>query len=204
MICPHSLTAKEKKSMSMRTWRVSAAAGCALLALAVAAPRHVTAATMTYAAYIYDPAGKQLGQATFVGVDTGGVLVRIDVSGLPPGRHGLHIHEVGSCNPLRDTAGVVTPFGAAGGHFDPQGTGHHLGPSGPGHAGDFANLIVGANGHARTTFFTDRLSVLDGPTDIVGRALMIHANEDNSTDTPPNGGSGPRIACGEIGPLRAQ
>src|SRR5580704_2697872 len=188
--------------MSKRMLRTAAVTGCALLACTIAAPRSAPAATMTYAAYIYDTAGKQLGQATFVGVDTGGVLIRIDVSGLPPGKHGMHIHEVGSCNPLRDTAGVATPFGAAGGHFDPQSSGHHMGPSGAGHAGDLPNLIVSDNGHVRTTFFSDRLSVSDGPTDIVGRAIVIHANEDNYTDTPTNGGSGGRIACGEIGPLR--
>ncbi len=190
--------------MTTRMITASVAAGVAALSVAFAAPLLSPAAVTTYAAYVYDAAGKPLGQVTFVGVDTGGVLVRVDVTGLPPGLHGMHIHEIGSCNPLRDTTGKVTPFGAAGGHFDPQGSGHHLGPNGPGHAGDFPNLNVNEAGHGRTTFFTDRLSVLDGPTDIVGRALVIHANEDNYTDTPPNGGSGTRIACGEIGPLRAQ
>jgi Cu-Zn family superoxide dismutase len=189
--------------MTMRMFKAAAVAGCALLVAAIAAPRPASAAIPTFAAYIYDASGKQLGVATFVGIDTGGVQVRVDVTGLPPGKHGMHIHEFGACNPLRNAAGVSTPFGAAGGHFDPQGSGHHLGPNGAGHAGDFANLNVGRNGNARTTFFTDRLSVLQGPTNIVGRSIMIHANEDNYTDTPPLGGSGPRIACGEIGPLRA-
>jgi len=162
------------------------------------------ARTLTYAAYFYDTTGKQLGQAILVGDDTGGVLFRVDVSGLPPGLHGMHVHEIGSCNPLRDTQGKVTPFGAAGAHFDPQTTGHHLGPDGPGHAGDLPNLDVAPDGHARTTFYSDRLSVFDGPTNIVGRAIVIHANEDNYSDLPANGGSGPRIACGEIGPLRVE
>ena len=33
-------------------------------------------------------------------------------------------------------------------------------------------------------------------TGLVGKPLVIHANRDNLTDTPPNGGSGRRIACG--------
>jgi Cu-Zn family superoxide dismutase len=115
----------------------------------------------------------------------------------------MHIHEIGSCNPLVDTTGKSTPFGAAGGHFDPQSTGHHLGPNGSGHAGDLPNLEADDAGHAVTTFYDDRLSVLSGPTDIVGRAIVIHANEDNYTDTPTNGGSGARVACGEIGALRS-
>ncbi len=189
--------------MRMRMLKTAALAACALLVAAVATPRPANSAIPTFAAYIYDTTGKQIGQATFIGVDIGGVQVRVEVSGLPAGNHGMHIHEYGSCNPLRNTAGVSTPFGAAGSHFDPQGTGHHLGPNGTGHAGDFPNLNVDLRGNVHTTFFTDRLSVLSGPTNIVGRSLMIHANEDNYTDTPPLGGSGPRIACGEIGPLRA-
>jgi Cu-Zn family superoxide dismutase len=181
----------------------AAVLGCALLAGVSAAPRTATAATPTFAAYIVDPAGKLLGMATFIGVDTGGVEVHVDVTGLAPGYHGLHIHEIGSCNPLVDTTGKSTPFGAAGGHFDPQATGHHLGPNGSGHAGDLPNVEADDAGHAVTTFYVDRLSVLPGPTDIVGRSIVIHANPDNYTDTPPNGGSGPRVACGEIGALRS-
>jgi Cu-Zn family superoxide dismutase len=181
----------------------AAVLGCALLAGVSALPRTATAASPTFAAYIVDPAGKLLGVATFIGVDTGGVEVHVDVSGLSPGYHGMHIHEIGSCNPLVDTTGKSTPFGAAGGHFDPQSTGHHLGPNGSGHAGDLPNLEADDAGHAVTTFYDDRLSVLSGPTDIVGRAIVIHANEDNYTDTPTNGGSGARVACGEIGALRS-
>src|ERR1700688_968410 len=183
--------------------RFTAITVCALLIVTVGSlrPARTQPAVPMFAAYIYDTTGKQLGQALFLDVDNG-VQVRVDVTGLPPGAHGMHIHEVGSCNPLRDTQGNATPFGAAGGHFDPQGTAHHLGPNGPGHAGDLPNLMADPAGHARTTFFVDRLSVRPGPTNIVGRAIVIHANEDNYTDTPPLGGSGPRIACGEIGPLR--
>jgi Cu-Zn family superoxide dismutase len=100
---------------------------------------------------------------------------------------------------LTDTSGKVTDFGAAGGHFDPQGTNTHLGPDGAGHAGDLPMLHVSDAGHGRTTFYDAKLSVSPGPTNIVGRSIVIHANADNFTDTPPNGGSGARIACGEIG-----
>ncbi len=175
-------------------------------ALAVGAPLAPASAadrTPTYAAYIVDPAGKEVGRATFVGIDTGGVLVRIDTMGLTPGRHGMHIHETGSCLALVDTTGKSTPFGAAGAHFDPASTSHHAGPSGMGHAGDLPNLTATGSGHARTTFFTDRLSVKGGGNNIVGRSIIIHANEDNYTDEPMNGGSGGRVECGEIGPLRS-
>jgi len=188
--------------MLSRMLKMTALAVCALLiAAAVPRPGQAQPPGPTFAAYIYNVAGVQIGQATFIGVDNG-VQVRVVVGSLPAGKHGMHIHEVGSCNPLRDMTGAATPFGAAGGHFDPQGSGRHLGPNGPGHAGDLPNLNVDYAGNAHTTFFTDRLSVASGPLNIVGRAIVIHANEDNYTDTPPLGGSGPRIACGEIGPLR--
>ncbi|MFI5399249.1 MAG: superoxide dismutase family protein [Candidatus Binatia bacterium] len=41
-----------------------------------------------------------------------GVLITVDIEGLPPGPHALHIHEVGKCEP---------PFQSAGGHFNPIG-----------------------------------------------------------------------------------
>ncbi len=182
---------------------MTAAAACVLVAGAVPTGVHAADRTPTYAAYIVDPSGKEMGTATFVAIDTGGVLVRIDTVGLTPGKHGMHIHETGSCNALVDTTGKSTAFGAAGGHFDPQGTTHHAGPSGVGHSGDLPNIAASDTGHARTTFFTDRLSLREGPTSILGRAIIIHANEDNYTDEPVNGGSGARVECGEIGPLRS-
>jgi Cu-Zn family superoxide dismutase len=65
-------------------------------------------------------------------------------------------------------------------------------------------LNVSLSGHGRETFYDDRLSVVPGPTNIVGRSIVIHANADNYTDTPPNGGSGARVACGEIDAPKAQ
>jgi Cu-Zn family superoxide dismutase len=155
----------------------------------------------TFAAYVVDPSGKPLGTITLLSVN-GGTQFRIDLSGLPSGKHGFHVHEFGSCNPVRDTAGKVTVFGAAGGHFDPAATNSHKGPDGGGHAGDLPMLNADYNGKVRSTFYAASVS-LSGPNTIVGRSLVIHANPDNYTDTPPNGGSGARIACGEVGPLRA-
>ncbi|MFN2461414.1 MAG: superoxide dismutase family protein [Candidatus Velthaea sp.] len=165
-------------------------AGGAAAALAAKPP--------TFMAAIFDASGKRLGFARFVGVDTGGTQITVDVSGLVPGHHGLHVHEVGSCNALRDTSGTATPFGAAGGHFDPAAAKMHKSPDGGGHAGDLPVLDVDDAGRARLAFYAVNLQV-SGPNTIVGRAIVIHANPDNYTDTPPNGGSGGRVACGEIG-----
>ena len=46
-------------------------------------------------------------------------------------------------------------------------------------------------------FETNLLSVTAGPTSVVGRAIIIHAEPDDYR-TQPAGNSGARIACGLI------
>ena len=40
-----------------------------------------------------------LGTVTFIKADQGGLVVKPDLQGLPPGKHGFHIHENPSCEP---------------------------------------------------------------------------------------------------------
>lgn len=115
-----------------------------------------------------------------------GLLLTPHLHTLPPGIHGLHIHENPSC--ARDGM-------AASGHLDPQHTGKHLGPyTDQGHLGDLPALIVTDNSNAALPVLAPRLKVAD----IKGRSVMIHAGGDNYSDTPPMGGGGARIACGII------
>jgi Cu-Zn family superoxide dismutase len=166
---------------------------CAGFAPAVAA----AAPPVTLEAAIYDVAGHRVGFARFVGVD-GGTQITVISQGLPPGMHGVHIHEFGSCYPSYDTKGAPTPFGGAGGHYDPFMTGMHKGPDGGGHAGDLPMLQVNPDGSGMVAFYAANLHVT-GPNSLLGKAIIVHANADDYTDTPPNGGSGTRIACGAIG-----
>ncbi|MGB8267057.1 MAG: superoxide dismutase family protein [Candidatus Velthaea sp.] len=145
---------------------------------------------------IYDGAGHRVATARFVGVD-GGTQITVISRALPPGNHGVHIHEFGSCYDTRDK-GVVTAFGSAGSHYDPAGTNAHKGPDGGGHAGDLPMIQVNLDGSGMVAFFAANLHV-SGPDTILGKSIIVHANSDSYTDTPPNGGSGARIACGEIG-----
>ena len=133
------------------------------------------------------------------------VLVIAYVAGLPPGRHGMHIHEFGSCADSTNAAGMIVPFGGAGGHFDP-------GPKGdtnpdfnhPFHMGDLPNLVADERGIAYLQYVTSRISLLSGPLSVFdhdGSAVIIHQNEDLGKTSEPNpagtaGGS--RSACGVI------
>lgn len=118
-----------------------------------------------------------------------------DLKALPPGEHGFHIHTNGTCQPaMKD--GKESAAEAAGGHFDPQNTGKHLGPEGNGHLGDLPALVVNNDGIATEPVVAPRLKKID---EIKNRALMVHIGGDNMSDHPkPLGGGGARYACGVI------
>src|SRR5690348_15182110 len=75
--------------------------------------------------------GDSLGTVT-IGDGPAGVVFKTDLRGLPPGPHGFHVHQNGSCAPTAAN-GQTTPAGGAGGHLDPAQTGKHEGPEGHGH-----------------------------------------------------------------------
>ena len=138
--------------------------------------------------------GAPLGTVT-ISDDPAGAVVTADLKGLPPGTHGFHIHQNGSCGPTTAN-GRVVPAGAAGGHFDPGDTGRHEGPQGHGHLGDLPVLQVAANGAARETLTAPRIKDVAA---LRGRSVMIHAGGDNYSDRPkPLGGGGARLACGVL------
>lgn len=123
-----------------------------------------------------------------------GLLLHVDLKGLPPGDHGFHVHEHGKCDP-QEKDGAMTAGLAAGGHYDPHKTGRHEGPSGQGHLGDLPPLKVDASGKVKSNITAPRLKVAD----LKGRSLMIHEGGDNYSDNPkPLGGGGARIACGVV------
>ncbi|MGB7921253.1 MAG: superoxide dismutase family protein [Desulfobacterales bacterium] len=116
------------------------------------------------------------------------------LNGLAPGLHGFHVHENPSCA-AAEKDGNSVPGLAAGGHFDPAGTGRHEGPYGEGHLGDHPPLYADRDGHASLPVLAPRIKV----SDLKGRSLMIHAGGDNYSDSPQKlGGGGARVACGVI------
>jgi Cu-Zn family superoxide dismutase len=121
-------------------------------------------------------------------LDNGSVEVRVDLTGVPPGVHGFHIHEKGDCGDNGN---------AAGGHYNPTGTPHGNPNFDPHHAGDFGNVSADAQGNVSRTFVTRSITVVEGPTTAVGHAIILHANPDDLT-TQPTGNAGARIACGVV------
>jgi Cu-Zn family superoxide dismutase len=138
--------------------------------------------------------GKMIGHVTIT-ESKSGLVFTPNLTSLPPGAHGFHVHESASCGPSQKD-GKPVPAGAAGGHYDPQAARHHGSPTGDGHLGDLPPLLVDANGGASTAVTAPRLTKL---SDVKGKALMVHAGGDNFADQPaPLGGGGARIACGVI------
>ncbi|HMW14177.1 MAG TPA: superoxide dismutase [Cu-Zn] SodC [Pseudomonadales bacterium] len=123
-----------------------------------------------------------------------GLVFQPALQGLPPGLHGFHVHEHGTCMPAQKN-GVAVAALAAGGHLDPKGSKKHGEPWGDGHLGDLPPLHVAADGSATHPVLAPRLKLAD----VNGRALMLHAGGDNHADQPaPLGGGGERMACGVI------
>jgi Cu-Zn family superoxide dismutase len=137
--------------------------------------------------------GKQLGTITLTDTDAG-LQLAFQLKGLPPGEHGIHVHEKGSCDAASKDGEMQAGLGA-GAHYDPAHSGHHLGPNGQGHLGDLELISVDASGIDTEITTAKRLHL----SDIRGRAIIIHAGGDNYADQPkPLGGGGARIACGII------
>ncbi len=120
----------------------------------------------------------------------------MNVAGLPPGAHGIHIHESGVCQ--------EPDFATAGGHFNPRGRKHGLAHADGAHAGDLPNMVVNAAGKARYETANVRITLGDGPNSLFkpgGTSLVIDRDPDDQL-TDPAGNSGPPIACGVIRRLR--
>lgn len=146
-------------------------------------------------AEIVNPSGQRIGWAKFTEDAAGRVHVNVKVSGLTPGLHGTHIHNVGDCTqPGFGTFGHFNPTAQVhGSHTKHETSGHH--------AGDLPNLHVteSAAGSLNVTsaHFTLAAEATTSLFDIDGSSIMIHAGTDDYA-TQPTGASGARVACGVI------
>jgi Cu-Zn family superoxide dismutase len=147
------------------------------------------AAAQTLSAELHTADGRSVATATFEfanGYAT--VTVKTTANGiLTPGLHGLHIHEIGKCEP-----NSPDPMGGAPGDFLSAGM-HYQAPGHTGEppSGDLSTLEVRKDGAAYLVTTTDaftRDDLLAGNK----TALMVHAGE-YGPDAEK------RIACGVIG-----
>jgi Cu-Zn family superoxide dismutase len=135
--------------------------------------------------------GQKIGTATIRQAD-GGIRIDVQVSQLPPGTHGIHVHTAGKCE--------GPAFTSAGGHFNPTSKKHGKdNPEGP-HAGDLLNIQVQASGDGKASLLDPNVTLGDGPNSLFhegGTTIVIHEKTDDYK-TDPAGNSGARIACGVI------
>lgn len=120
----------------------------------------------------------------------GGLLVKVRVSGVPSGQHGIHIHEIGNCADLGNKAG---------GHYNPTGAKHGFiqtdGLKGA-HIGDMGNIEIGPEGTGVLTMVIPELTIAGGQYNVAGRAIILHEKQDDFGQ--PTGNAGARIGCGLI------
>ncbi len=148
----------------------------------------------TAIAVLYPTAGNKVsGTITFAKVE-GGIKVVATVTGLTEGKHGFHIHQYGDCSAANGTS--------AGGHFNPGKMEHGAPKDSVRHTGDIGNIVADANGNA-TLEWVDSHMTFEGPNSIIGRGVIVHADEDDLT-SQPTGAAGARVACGVIGINKAE
>ncbi len=128
------------------------------------------------------------GVITFTRTDDG-IEIEADVEGLTAGKHGFHIHQYGDLTTNDGTS--------AGGHFNPDNEKHSAPTNSQRHVGDLGNLNAGDDGRAHYQR-VDKDIAFEGKHSIIGRAIVVHAGEDD-LKSQPTGDAGSRVAYGIIG-----
>lgn len=123
-----------------------------------------------------------------------GLLFCGTITGLTPGKHGFHIHEFGD---LTDGCTSLCE------HFNPYRKDHGGPDSRVRHLGDLGNITADLKGIAQVMIHDQTLR-LRGSHGILGRSIVIHADEDDlgiggHSLSKTTGNAGKRILCGIIG-----
>ena len=135
------------------------------------------------------------GTIQFEELDRERVKVKYEVKGLDDGKHGFHIHEYGDlsdgCNSM---CAHLNPYNET--HGGPE-TIHR-------HVGDLGNLKSDGHGCANFRFYDNMIKLRGTKSNIIGRGLIIHEDEDDcglgkNKESKITGNAGKRIACAVIG-----
>lgn len=155
--------------------------------------RHVSDAVCVF------EVGNASGYVTFHQEPFSYIVIHGNITNLPPGKHGFHVHEYGD---------LSMGCSSTGPHYNPRNKTHGAPSDRKRHVGDLGNIQADHNGSAVFNM-TDRLLDLNGKHSIIGRALVVHADEDDlgrgtHNDSLTTGHSGSRIACCVIGIQRSK
>ena len=164
-----------------------------LMTLAVSGPAMAATAKAHAVARLIGLDGKAMGQANFQ-QSSHGVLIEIDIHGLPPGAHAIMIHTTGSCDPKK-------LFTSAGPDlsFEPTKLHGYLAKGGP-RPGDLPNQFAGDDGRLHASVIVNAFSLGNGKKSIFdrdGASIIVHAKADDYT-SQPDGNAGARLVCGTI------
>ena len=160
----------------------------------------VIVATLMGASQVFAASGKAViqatkpnsavsGEATFTEAEEG-LRVNVQVRNVPPGKHGLHIHEHGSCEEAGNAAGT---------HYNPDHAPHGFLPKDGltnAHPGDLGNIEVGQDGKGRLELTLRNVRLQEGNYTVANRAIVLHEKADDFGQ--PTGNAGGRIGCGVI------
>ena len=124
------------------------------------------------------------------------IRIELNITGLNPNSlHGFHVHEAG------DLTDKCTSMCA---HFNPYGNTHGCPGMRERHVGDLGNIRTNNKGCAKYTFYVNVIKLRGTKANIIGRGLIIHADEDDcgqgeDAESLKTGNAGKRIACAVIG-----
>jgi len=124
------------------------------------------------------------------------VVIDLNLSGLKPNSlHGFHVHEAG------DLTDKCTSMCA---HFNPYGKTHGCPGMSERHVGDLGNIKTNSKGEAKYSFYDNVIKLRGSKSNIIGRGLIIHEDEDDcgkggDSESLKTGNAGKRIACAVIG-----
>ncbi|CAG8749364.1 17488_t:CDS:2, partial [Racocetra fulgida] len=131
---------------------------------------------------------KPQGLCRFIQINKDYCLIDVTVQGISPGRHGIHIHELGD---------ISAGPSSTGEHYNPDNVEH--GDIESGHVGDLGNIHVDEKGWGDLIVESRRIKVWD----IIGRSMVITHGEDDegkggNAQSKIDGNSGPGLIAGII------